>query len=227
MIHHILNGDGLANDFDVLGNIIVCREALVEGNLSAENLDDFWKKRSEFFQKEHPNENYFDKSLSEFSKILAIETNDEVNLWFGDDVFCQVNMWFCVSLIKSKGTKTYRIIPESSGWNCGFSNHRKCFENRVLYSESDIDLITKLWNAYSSKNVAKLLELSKTDSPNFPKLSEICSAIADIDKKPKEILGNIKSEGISDFSSIFREFKKRAEIYGFGDSQVKRLLNEL
>jgi Domain of unknown function (DUF1835) len=227
MIHHILNGDGLANNFDFPGNIIVCREALIEGNFTAESLDDFWRKRSEFFQKEYRAENYTDKSVSEFSKILAIETTDEVNLWFGDDVFCQLNMWFCVSLIKSKATQIYRIFPDSGEWNCGFTNHRKCFENRFLYSEADVDSVKKLWKAFSSKNVAELLELSKTDSPNFSKLNETCLAIAEIDKTPKEILTNIKSEGISDFSSIFQKFKERAGIYGFGDSQVKRLLDEL
>jgi hypothetical protein len=227
MIHHILNGDGLANNFDFSGNIVVCREAFVEGNLVAKSHDDFWKKRSEFFQKEYRAENYTDKSVSEFLKILAIDTTDEVNLWFGDDVFCQVNMWFCVSLIKSKATQIHRIFPDSGEWNCSFSNHRKCFENRILYSEADVDLVEKLWKAFSARDIAELLELSKTNSPNFSKLNETCVAIAAIDKNPKEVLRSIKNEGISDFPSIFQKFEERAGIYGFGDNQVKRLLNEL
>jgi Domain of unknown function (DUF1835) len=227
MIHHILNGDGMVCDFDLPGNIIVCREALIEGNLTAESLDDFWRKRSEFFQKEYRAENYTDKSASEFLKISEIETTDEVNLWFGDDVFCQVNMWFCVSLIRSKATQVYRIVSDASDWNCGFTNHKRRLENRILYSESEVDLLRKLWNAFSSKNVVELLKLGKTDSPNFLKLNQTCIAIADIDKNPKEILRSIKNEGVSDFPSIFQKFKERGGIYGFGDNQVKRLLNEL
>jgi hypothetical protein len=227
MIQHILNGDSLANDFELEGNKIICREALIEGDLNTESLEVFWKKRSEFIQSTYNSEEYFADSVTEFVKISAIESNDEVNLWFGDDVFCQVNMWFCVSLITAENVQINRIIPDSNGWNCGFIDRRKCLAGRVKYSASDVELIKKLWHAFAERNTSQLIELSKTSSPNFPKLQDTCNAIADIHCKPREILRNVKASGFSEFESIFREFKTQAGIYGFGDSQVKRLLNEL
>jgi hypothetical protein len=57
--------------------------------------------------------------------------------------------------------------------------------------------------------------------------------------KPIKATGNVSIKGkiitlksifnitLADFGIIFREFTKRAGIYGFGDLQVKRLLKEL
>jgi hypothetical protein len=51
IIFNIANGDYLADQLketSIAGEIIVCREALVAGPLQAENLDSFWKIRSEY-----------------------------------------------------------------------------------------------------------------------------------------------------------------------------------
>jgi len=46
--------------------------------------------------------------------------------------------------------------------------------------------------------------------------------------RPVQSLKEIKEElKTDDFGIIFREFSKREAIYGFGDLQVKRLLDEL
>ena len=51
MTYHILNGDALAEQFPVHkipGQIIVIREAFVEGPLSNQFSADFWEKRLQF-----------------------------------------------------------------------------------------------------------------------------------------------------------------------------------
>ena len=49
MVYNILNGDSLAHSFPeakIEGEVVVVREALIDGDLSGENLDDFWKSRT-------------------------------------------------------------------------------------------------------------------------------------------------------------------------------------
>jgi hypothetical protein len=40
-------------------------------------------------------------------------------------------------------------------------------------------------------------------------------------------LKQIINSGVTDFSEIFKEFRKTEGIYGFGDLQVKNMLTEL
>ena len=51
MVYHVLNGDSLAYSFpeaNIEGDIIVAREALIEGDLSGNNLDEFWQSRAKY-----------------------------------------------------------------------------------------------------------------------------------------------------------------------------------
>ena len=51
MIYNILNGDALAHSFPdakIEGDIIVVREALMDGDLSGDNLNDFWRSRAKY-----------------------------------------------------------------------------------------------------------------------------------------------------------------------------------
>ena len=51
MIYNILNGDSLAYSFPdagIEGDVIVIREALIDGDLSGDNLHDFWRSRAKY-----------------------------------------------------------------------------------------------------------------------------------------------------------------------------------
>ena len=51
MVYNILNGDSLAFSFPeakIDGEIVVVREALIDGDLSGDNLQDFWHSRARF-----------------------------------------------------------------------------------------------------------------------------------------------------------------------------------
>ncbi|MFC3159993.1 protein of unknown function [Chryseobacterium arachidis] len=152
-IFNILNGDCLADQIEktsVKGEQIICREALITGPLQADNLDDFWKIRSEFISEEYHAEKdgYYPKVVSEFEKILHIPENSEVNLWFEDDLFCQVNLWFCLSLLpKNRRLKIYRIFPKTTkenNWK-GFSvsdpfDLEESLKSKIIFRQEDIGL---------------------------------------------------------------------------------------
>jgi hypothetical protein len=226
MIYHVLNGDGLAGGFDFEGEKIVCRECLIEGETKAENLDDFWKIRADFIKNFHQANDYNDKVKSEFEKLEKLQSNDEVNLWFGNEAFCQVNLWFVLSLIAEKEAKIFRVFPDSGGWNCSFENLAQCLENRREMTEKDLQLGTSLWQTLSEEDFAAFKKLSRTKSNNFLRLNEVGQALLEKKIKPKEILGEIQANGETDFNKIFVQFREKAGIYGYGDSQVKNLMAE-
>jgi hypothetical protein len=69
-------------------------------------------------------------------------------------------------------------------------------------------------------------KLSRVVSPAFPYLEELCAAAINKNSRPAEIVQEIHAEGITSFNELFPEFRRRAGIYGYGDSQVRRLLTE-
>lgn len=224
MIYHILNGDGLAGGFDLNGEIITCREAFIEGSLQADSQEDFWNVRSEFIKEGYDRDLYFEKVKSEFDKLDNLQPADEVNLWFGGEAFCQVNLWFCLQLLVDKNAKLFRVFPGSDDWDCSFNDLKECVESRQTLTEEDLQLGKKLWQAFSSQDFEALKELGKADSECFPRLREVCQALVEKTSKPKEILQEIVQDGEKDFGKIFLQFRERAGIYGFGDSHVKNLL---
>ena len=237
MIYHVLPGDSLVEEFqktNIEGDVIVCRECLVVGDIDAETLPDFWQQRARFILSEYGEDEieYHDRVADELAKLLDVDPDDEVNLWFEYELFCSVNMWFCLWLLSETGAKIYRVEPivrsSDDKW-LGFGNLTAgelmtCVGTRTEFTVQDIALGAELWNAYRKNDQAKLAELSTTTSACFPYLKEVCEAAIEKDTRPAEIIAEIQFEGKIEFEDIFAEFTKRAGVYGFGDLQVKQLL---
>ncbi|REC48749.1 DUF1835 domain-containing protein [Candidatus Chryseobacterium massiliense] len=237
-IFNITNGDCLAEQLKettISGEMIICREALVTGSLQAENLDVFWKIRSEFIAENYGDtkENYYRKVVSECNKIMQIPEDSEVHLWFEDDLFCQVNMWFCLTLIpKDKNINIYRIFPKASKENQwkGFSDSdrfdlEKTLTSRVLFKQKDLELGQNLWEAYQSNRQNKLKQLSEIQSDCFRFLPELITAYQNIN--PEVFIQNLIQNGITDFSEVFEKFRDELGIFGFGDLQVKLIYDKV
>jgi len=240
MIYHVLPGDSLVKEFeklDVDGTKIVFREALIAGPIDAANLEDFWNQRAHFVLAEYGEDEivYHETVANELSILLDVSSEDEVNLWFEYELFCSVNLWFVLSLLVDTGAVVYRIRPSSLGfedrWK-GFGASdadalRDYFGGREKISTDDIKLGEDLWTAYSTQELTTLLQLGKTDNPRFPYLTEVCEAAAKQKSLPLEILKEITVSGEKDFVAIFRQFQARAGVYGLGDLQVSRLLDQM
>lgn len=240
MIYHVLPGDSLVEEFkktNIDGEAIVCREALISGPIDADSLDEFWQQRARFILSEYGEDEieYHEKTAAELNKLAELESDDEVNLWFEYELFCSVNLWFCLSLLNETGATVYRVEPigldEDKRWD-GFGHFvaddlKACFEMRHKLSQSDGYLGAQLWNAYRRKDDLKLKELASMDNAAFPCLSEVVAAANEKDIQPLEILRVITAKGENDFGKIFVEFKKRAGVYGYGDTQVQRLLDQM
>jgi len=240
MIYHVLPGDSLVEEFrktNIDGEIIVCREAFIAGPLDASTPEEFWDQRAQFSLSEYGEDEivYHEKVASELNKLADIDLDDEVHLWFEYELFCSVNLWCCLSFLRATKADIYRVEPigldEEKRWD-GFGHFiaddlKACFEMRHKLSKDDVELGVQLWEAYRRKDDLKLKELASRDNAAFPCLSEVVAAANEQDIRPLETLKAITVNGEKDFDKIFVEFKKRAGVFGYGDLQVQRLLDQL
>lgn len=246
-IYHILNGDCLADQLrqtKINKNFIVCRECLIDGNLDADNIADFWTMRAKFIANTYntSTEEYFSKTVRELEKLNNLPDNSEVCLWFENDLFCQTNMWFVISILLNNPTlKIFRIFPtiqnNADTWKgFGIANAEKleqAYYSKVLFKLNDVELGKNLWTAYQNGNLNKLKELSKKKSNCFKYLEEVCNAqierftldgtLGRPDKLIKEIIDTKSTE----FEVVFYAFLDREGIYGFGDLQIKNIYKKL
>jgi hypothetical protein len=246
MIYHILNGDSLAYSFPdakIEGDIVVVREALIDGDLSGHNLQDFWKSRAQYLGV--PETDYHSKVVNEFEKIMHAPDHSAFNLWFEYDLFCQVNMWFTMSIINSLPIKKTVFAVYTSHvdrinkqfWNgFGQANSEElkiCYANRTSLSNDDLNLGEQLWNAYKSHDLEELVRLSMHSSFAFPYLQEVVQAHVDRFPKdgtkgrPEKVMEDITKNISTDFHKVFNEFWNRESIYGFGDTQLKRVYDKV
>ena len=246
MVYNILNGDSLAYSFPeakIEGDIIVVREGLIDGDLSGDNLHDFWQSRAKYMGISEAE--YNNSVVKEFEKIMNAPGNSEFNLWFEYDLFCQVNMWFVISiinglLIKKKVFAVYTSYLDRTSkqfWN-GFGPAKSdelkvCYANKIPLSEADIILGQDLWKAYKNGNLEEMTNLSKHQSLAFPYIQEVVKAHVDRFPKdgtkgrPEKVIEDITKNISTDFHTVFEEFWNRESIYGFGDSQLKSLYDKV
>jgi len=237
---HVLPGDSLRADFEasgIDGDIIVCRECLVVGDVSGETLDEFWDTRANFLAVEYAADpiEYRESVAYELGRLADLSEGDEVNLWFEYELFCQTNMWFCLDLLKNSPASVFRVEPVNASpddvWK-GFGNIRSdslihCFESRTAFSDEDVAIGSDLWSAFRTRDSVVLEKLGQYRSSCFPFLKEVCAAAAEIETRPKEVVRELQALGHKNIESIFPEFQKIAGVYGFGDLQVEHLLDKL
>jgi len=243
--YHILNGDALKNQFpgEISNNVIVARECLMEGDISGDTLEEFYANRAKFmgtyFGELEPG-NYYQLTVPEFEKILNIPLNSEINLWFEDDLFCQVNMWFVVYLIEQKDPDyTVYLVRPKTGSEYSFGNMTEnelklAFQNKTEMDAAARKIIGNLWLNYRQKNTDELLLNAEILTVRFPFIPKAVEAhIKRLSQngnpgRPVQTLQQIiKDLGSDDFTAVFKEFRQREAIYGYGDLQVKKMLETM
>ena len=238
--YHILNGDALKEQFppEINGDQIIFRECLVDGPVKATDLTAFFELRAEFIENHYAvsdSPTYADYVISEFNKLHAIEEGSDVHLWFEDDLFCQVNLWFAIYLLKDQNINLYLVRPDHLS-PYGFATYNQ--EGLLGLMDKKIRITSpedwsQLWIAYAENNHEKLKETAEQLREEFPFVNEAVNAHIEresVDKwgRPERTLLQIMDElKTKDFGPVFREFNKREAIYGFGDLQVKRLYDRV
>jgi hypothetical protein len=216
---HLLNGDLLASQLQGASFFeahLVFREALIVGPTPRGGLDEFWKVRTAFITASYgaTAEEYTQKTVLEIERLNSLPKDTEICLWFEDDLFCQINLWFILSLLAEKHNyRLFRVFPPGSTranqWK-GFgaaavSSLEEAYRARVPFYPSDVAIGNGLWKAYRSQDWALFKNLSYLVSPCFNSLEEVCQAqldrlpVSDGLGKPEQILKGILAGGTTDF----------------------------
>ncbi len=241
--YHILNGDSLKEQFPegLEGEIIITRECLVDGDVSGSHLDELFRTRAQFISNNYDGyseEDYYNQTVSEFKKIAAIPADADINLWFEDDLFCQVNLWFTLSLLKQhhKNNPIFLIRPQEHNlYGFGALNTSELltvYKNRSLLT--DADQLAKLWTYYQHGQRDHLLNTAEALEAKYPFI--LAAVKAHLERMPiggglgrpqQTLIQILKELETEEFGPVFKEFGQRESIYGFGDLQVKRMLDEI
>ena len=245
MRYHLLNGFALVEEFpaeEITGVIIVTGEAFIEGPLALEFSKEYWEKREAFIMSVYgeKEDNYETQFLSQLELMDSIKPDDEVYLWFEDDLFCQTNMWFIIYyMTKFVQPQFYRVFPKEDRelWS-GFGKSDaeeliELYHHSEVFTSGNIQMVKSLWEAYVHEDREKLLIHSTSDSICLRFLPEVIEAHLariphdDDPGRPKKLLRKIMEDGKTNFNEIFSDFSRRAGIYGFGDLQIKNFLKEM
>ncbi len=241
---HILNGDILHDRFPASldGRKLVARECLVDGDVLGATLEQIGKSREEFLLDVYgvPIREYRENSLAEFKKIQTIPSGEEVMLWFEDDLFCQVNLWFIIWLLDEarKDHPLFLVRPlEESRFSFAHLDEAgliKSYEEKVPVSPAHRSAFASMWKAYQYEDRMAMHRLATGPLSDFEFLlpvidAEVARYRDDSGSSPMEntvkeiILQNPKGE----FPAHFEAFSKAHPIYGLGDLQFKRVWDEV
>jgi hypothetical protein len=247
---HILNGDALVESFkqfNIKGDYIVWRECLFEGPIfNAKTEIDLANIRAEYISNTYgENEAHYMKDFNNFfNKLKCINEYSEVTLWFDYDLFCQVNLMYLLKVIAGYkyDIPIGLVLPKDDGKNKiykGFGRLtgeqlQELFECRKSLSKEDLHAAEKFWNAYSSTKPLQFEWLLNNTNNTFPFFREALQA--HIERFPsmengvnsiEQIILNSVEEGINDKFKIMERVWKEASIYGLGDLQIFKYIEQL
>ncbi|MCO4293422.1 hypothetical protein NF867_11145 [Solitalea sp. MAHUQ-68] len=249
MVLHVLNGDALLPNFKrcyLVGDVMIWRECLIEGPVSAKNEDEFWEQRKAYIAKTYqvPEDEYQHQVVEKLYKIASPSKYKEINLWFEFDLFCQANMFYILHRLHQSdlsNTKINWVQPQQNSVNeffSGFGNTnnqqlKDFFETRISLDQADLEFASKVWNAYAANNKAAIREHMQSAPSTFKFFDKVFEAHLErleskdeanrIERRLLEVISN----GVSTEIDLLHRFWETESIYGFGDLQVVNYINSL
>ena len=248
---HIHNGDsaaGTAKKSDISGEHLAWREALVCGPAPGDLAPNEFRE----VRARHLADAYganLEKAVQELraqeEKLARFSDHEEVVLWFEHDLFCQVQLiylldWF--AQIELGQTRLSLIcineFPGVAGFR-GFGELNEdqlaaLFPQRQEVTQTQLDLGSKAWRAYSSAQANGLIALLNSDTSALPFLQNALSKHLQRFPATDNGLGRVErtgldlvAKGFSNFKALFPAFARREPEYGFGDAQFYLELKRL
>ena len=230
---HIHNGDvvaALARRSNIPGEHLAYRESLITGPvvpgddwietrahvLAAMSGEDLLRVRTTLLEQEQA--------------LDAAHGEDEIVLWFEHDLFCLVHL---VHLVQRFRDAHLSLVwcPRPLSENDERELHL-LFDSRAAVTPSMIKTADEVWRAYTSSDTRELNEFLTRD--DFPFLREgltlhasrfpsTTNGLGAIEQHALELMAN----GVTDFATLFDTINARVPRFGFGDSEVFRLLKTL
>lgn len=249
-ILHITNGDSLTELLDEIhldGDIIVWREMLCEGPTVQEvGTEKFISVRKKFLLETYgiSEVDYEEKFVSQLNKLATIDKYDEIILWFEFDLFCHINMLAAISYLLQHKSKepiylvcSGRVSGEKEMKGLSELNEKQLmahYESKIRLSEDDLEMAHFIWQLYCGNNPNRLKpEIRK--SSNFKYLSSCMrahierfpNAFTGLNSLETNILKLIQKYNIKSENQLCGYVLNYQGYYGYGDSQIIRILDKL
>ncbi|OKY25710.1 hypothetical protein [Thalassotalea sp. PP2-459] len=243
---HILNGDALLQRFPeaIKGEKIIARECLVDGDLFGDTFEQFMLNRATFIASypQCTEAQYLAEAKPEFEKIRALTHENLVELWFEEDLFCQVNLWYICSLLVDNKVCKVRWVKPNEGNEYSFADMSDAElilakDNALSLSQHDLAFFAKCWQAFYLNDYAQFT-LLLNQLPSH--LCMIKNAInAQLSRQPDEnglgyperkLLAIMKHHALNNnlaFAPVFKEYYAKMAVYSYGDLQVYRMYQQL
>ena len=247
---HIINGDDLADsikNLDLPGEKIVWREMLCEGPTTfLLDSEKFLTLRTGYLNKTYQIsiEDYNKLFIEELNKLTVINGYDEVVLWFEFDLFSHINMLAAVShLVENKKQEPVHLVcskklegekefsPLSQLPAKYLMNH---YEQRIPLNKDDLQTASLIWQLYNGNKPDKL-KMQITRRSNFEYLSSCIRAHIErfpnsktgLNSIERNVLRLIKKYNITSKNQLLGYILEYQGYFGFGEPQVKRLMEKL
>lgn len=232
---HIHNGDAvaaLARRSNIPGEHLAYREALIVGPvipgddwietraqaLAAMNGDDLLRIRTSLLEQEQA--------------LTAAVSEEEIVLWFEHDLFCLVHLVHMLERFRDAHV-TLVWCPQPLDNNDELELHL-LFDSRAAVTPSMLAIAGEVWRAYTSSDPRELNRFLGRDAGEFPFLRDGLTLHASRFPSTKNGLGAIEQHalelmagGATDFATLFDTINARVPRFGFGDSEIFRLLRGL
>lgn len=248
---HITNGDAVANtlkQLDLPGDILVWREMLTDGPLSADLLErDFLQQRAAYFERTMniPASMFADGVQEQLGVLQNFRAHEEVILWFEYDLFDQTILTFLLDWFSRQDLGSTRLSLICIGEFPGVEDFRGLGQltpaqlATLVGSEQEvtpqqIELASRAWQAYVSDDPTAVERLLGEDTSALPLLREalLChlrrfpSTENGLSRVEQQVLTLLEA-GTMPLISLFDLVSKRESVYGFGDLQFWSYLERL
>jgi len=251
-ILHITNGDITTNYLKKInfpGSFITWREMLSEGKTTSDiGSESFWKNRFEFLKTSYniSKKHFIDFTLKEYRNLCNEKKQDEIVLWFEQDLFCQINMLAVISWLK-RYRKGYQISLVCSGKinvvkkkidlsKLKAIQTQQQYKNRIELKQDDIEYADYIWQLYCSNSPLRLETVYKFN-PTSPFKHLVAAIEAHLQRFPSienglnrienTILKIAENQKFTSKNKFISGLIKEEKIYGFGQVQYNHHLKSL
>ncbi|WGK64763.1 DUF1835 domain-containing protein [Croceiramulus getboli] len=249
-ILHIVNGDSFASRLETLnipGEVAVWREMLCDGPTAEEvGGSEFVRFRESFLTTHYGLEQgqYHEQFVTELEKIKVANPTDGFVLWFEYDLFCHLNLLAAIAYLQQQA-KVQPIYVICSGWEPGYEglvglsqlkteDLKALYEQKVPLTSEDLKLAAEIWNVYNSGEPKDLQPyISKKSSFTYlgsclrAHLERFADSTNGLNVLEENMLKLIDAHEIHTENQLLGYALKHQGFYGFGDLQLKKIMERL
>lgn len=233
MALHILNGDALREALEQAGldgELLVMREAMVCGPCAVPGSgerDSFLDARARHLAEAYgANPLLARRDLGRReARLDALRPGEEVWLWFDDDLFCQVHLWYLLDRVADRCPVLLVGGGEHGAAVTAADVPRLLSEARP--ADEAAALGRRAYRAFAGPDPAALQRLAEEDDGPLPALGlaarlhlERLPAVGDGLGRIERALLRYAAAGIDRFGDLFRQFLGDEGGYGLGDAQL-------